>query len=327
MTSEARQGALSTARRPFWKGHGLWRFPNFFRSLYLDTPAWGLATASQLHFRRLTLESAARKLPEINLRRIGEPLSVYFMSGREHWAMTAFCAFSLMNSTRANLVAIIIDDGTLRDPERGELRRILPGLRFLDNAEIEARVLSALPPSRYPFLYTMRERLPLMRKLIDLHAGERGWRLFLDSDMLFFREPQWMLDFLRNPHHPVYMWDYQDSYGYSSALMESVLGRSMPEKVNTGFCALRSDAIGWDQLEHWAKQLHSAEGTNHFSEQCLTAMMMTRNGGQAAPTEYMIWPSKEESRRPSAVMHHYVAESRTWYHIYGWPGMLRRARQ
>jgi hypothetical protein len=87
-------------------------------------------------------------------------------------------------------------------------------------------------------------------------------------------------------------------------------------------CGLQSETINWDRLEYWARLLHSAEGTNHFSEQCLTAMMMAVNGGSAAPREYLIYPSEAESRKPTAVMHHYVAESRTWYHIHGWPQLI-----
>jgi hypothetical protein len=166
-----------------------------------------------------------------------------------------------------------------------------------------------------------------MRKLMDLHAGQGGWKLFLDSDMLFFREPQWMIDWLKRPTQPAYMHDFQNSYGYSIPVIERILGSVMPAMVNTGFCGLRSDAIDWGKLETWAAQLLVAGGTNHFSEQCLTAMLIASSGGSAAPGEYLIWPSAEESKHPSAVMHHYVAESRTWYHICGWPGILRRARE
>jgi hypothetical protein len=56
-------------------------------------------------------------------------------------------------------------------------------------------------------------------------------------------------------------------------------------------------------------------------------MLIGKSGGEAAPRDYLIWPSADESRRPTAVMHHYVAESRTWYHIFGWPGILRSAGQ
>jgi hypothetical protein len=307
------------------KGRGLWRFPNFFRGVYVDAPQLGLGTAGALHYRRLTIERAARQLPSIEMNRRGTPVPVYFMSGREHWAMTAFCAFSLLASTPTNLVPVILDDGSLDGEKRAELRRILPMAKFLETAECSERVHTDLSTGRFPALHVMRNHLPLMRKLMDLHAGLTGWRLFLDSDVLFFREPEWMMRWIESPRKPVYMWDYQNSYGYPLPFIKEILGFAAPERVNTGFCGLCSDAIDWEELEYWAARLHAGGGTNHFSEQCLTAMLIGKSGGEAAPRDYLIWPSADESRRPTAVMHHYVAESRTWYHICGWPGILRRA--
>jgi hypothetical protein len=271
----------------------------------------------------LTIERAARQLTSTEMNRAENPMPVYFMSGREHWAMTAFCAFSLVASTRANLVPVIMDDGSLDGEKREELRRILPMVRFLESAECTERVHSYLSPGQFPALHAMRDHLPLMRKLMDLHAGLTGWKLFLDSDILFFREPEWMIGWLESPRRPAYMWDYQNSYGYPLLFLSEILGKAAPERVNTGFCGLRSDGIDWGHLEYWAARLHTYGGTNHFSEQCLTAMLIGTSGGEAAPRDYLIWPNSDESRRPTAVMHHYVAESRTWYHIFGWPGILK----
>jgi hypothetical protein len=320
---------LETAAKskPFWKGHGLWRVPNFFHSVRVDAPQLGVATASRLHYRRLTIERAARKLPRLPRREGGSVLPVYFMSGQEHWAMTAFCAFSLAVSSKTNFLPVIMNDGSL-DVEKGEeLRRILPGVRFLDSGECSERVHANLDERRFPALHSMRHELPLMRKLMDLHAGQKGWKLFLDSDILFFGEPKWMAEWLRAPFQPVFMRDFQNSYGYPLPVLEEILGQSMPEMVNTGLCGLCSEAIDWEQLEQWAAKLRAAAGINHFSEQCLTAMLLRRIGGVAAPRDYLIWPSAEESKQPSAVMHHYVAESRAWYHIFGWPGVLSRAER
>jgi hypothetical protein len=279
--------------------------------------------AARLHYRRLTIHRAAKRLPLLPGDRRGDPMPVYFMSGHEHWPMTAFCAYSLLTTTSANLIPTVLDDGTLGMDERAQLSHIIPQIQYLERDLCESRVYQQLPPTRFPSLHAMRDALPLMRKLMDLHAGLTGWRLFLDSDMLFFREPEWMLQWLRAGSAATYMHDYQNSYGYPDALLTSLLGKPLPDKVNTGLYGLRSETIDWDQLERWARDLLRAQGTNHFSEQCLIAMLMSTQRTAPAPPEYKIWPNRIEARCPSAVMHHYVAESRTWYHVYGWPGVLR----
>jgi hypothetical protein len=310
--------------KPFWRGWGLWRIPHFLRSLRIDAPQFGLVNAAAYNFRRLTMESAARQLPRSAEPAEHEPLPVYFMSGRDHWPMTAFCAFSLLESTKSNVVPMVMDDGTLGGMQRDELKRILPRAVFLNREASEDNVNRWLPEKRFPALRTMRRELPLMRKLLDLHAGQTGWRLFLDSDMLFWSEPAWMLDWLRTPTGPAYMSDFKSCYGYSDALLQTTFGRPMRPLINTGICGLLSESINWEQVEHWAARLLSAEGTNHFSEQCLSAMILATNGGRPAPKDYQIWPTGEETRHATATMHHYVAESRVWYHVYGWPAILRQ---
>lgn len=78
----------------------------------------------------------------------------------------------------------------------------------------------------------MRERRleqPLLRKLTDFHAGSTGWKLFLDSDMLFFHQPSFLLDWLRNPQYPCYMVDIANYYGYSNELMVSLAQAPIPD--------------------------------------------------------------------------------------------------
>ena len=298
---------------------GLWRIPNFVHSVWVDVPSEGLSVACQKHYRRLTQCDAARRLPSVHAR-AGQPLYVHLLSGRDYWPMTAFCVFSLLRCASANIVPLIVDDGTLSEREREALREISPGLQFSSAQECSEQVEHCLPPAQFPALRKLHSALPLMRKLLDVHAGRSGWRLFIDSDILFHREPVWMFDWLRAPERPVYMLDYQNSYGYSNALLCATTAAPMLANVNTGLCGLRSDEIDWELLEFWASRLCAAEGVNHFSEQCLTAMLMRVNGGRPAPSEeYRIKPDRVEVRHPTAAMHHYVAESRVWYYVDAWP--------
>ena len=46
--------------------------------------------------------------------------------------MTAFCIFSLLESTPANLIPTVLDDGTLSSAYRDELSRFAPQTRFLN---------------------------------------------------------------------------------------------------------------------------------------------------------------------------------------------------
>ncbi|HXA13545.1 MAG TPA: glycosyl transferase family 2, partial [Opitutaceae bacterium] len=170
-----------------------------------------------------------------------------------------------------------------------------------------------------------RAHYPNLRKLTDVHAGASGWRLVLDSDMLFFRRPDFILDWLASPTRPLHMVDVQDSYGYSRSLLESLAGAPLPPRVNVGLCGLRSDALDWEKIESWCRRLIEAEGTSYYLEQALVAMLLAGHDCAVAPAEdYLLLPSEDECRTPRAVMHHYVAQSKRGYFRHAWRAALDR---
>jgi len=169
----------------------------------------------------------------------------------------------------------------------------------------------------------LRERwdnYPNLRKLIDPHLGSRGWKLVIDSDLLFFRRPTFLLDWLAAPERPLHAVDCLESYGYSRPLLESLAGAPIPARVNVGLCGLRSDALDWSELEAWCATLIAREHTSYYLEQALVAMLVARTQPCAiAPAEdYVTLPRREEVLHPRAVMHHYVDTAKRWYFRHGW---------
>jgi hypothetical protein len=144
--------------------------------------------------------------------------------------------------------------------------------------------------------------------------------------MLFFREPTFLLDWLAAPERICHMLDAIPAYGYSAWLMEVLAGHPIPRLVNVGFCGLRSDDIKWDDVEHWCKELIAREGMCYFLEQAITAMLVAgKPRAEAPPTDYRVLPDLNEGSAPSAVLHHYVAESKRSYFQHGWRRVLKQA--
>lgn len=308
------------------RGLGLWKLRHFTRALWEDTPRLGLATALHQQWGWLRYWGVPGRLPPYRDRRSGKPLTIYWMTGQYHWPMTCCCVYSLLRSTSANIQPVVLDDGTLDEAARGRMRSVLPQLQFVSSAETETRLRRFLPESRYPTLHVLR-RTTLVRKLTDTFAGCVGPTLFLDSDILFFREPVFLIEWLQGGDCPIYMADYQDSYGYSPELLACVLGRPMPRRVNAGLLGYVGGSIDWDQFEYWAKRLCDAETPAYFAEQTLSAMHMAEHTGRAAPAyDYLISPELDEIRSPTAVMHHYVTPSRPWYYSDALPRFLRQMK-
>ena len=223
-----------------------------------------------------------------------------------------------------NLRPIVYDDGTLESKYIQEIKRIFPNAKIILLEEIETYLEQYLPESKFSYLRERRLNYPNMRKLTDIHVGSRGWKLVLDSDMLFFRSPTFLLNWLQSPQTPCYMVDTKTSYGYSEALMSSLTGTTIPERLNVGICGLKSEDIDWEQLEFWCKTTIEKEGKHYFQEQALTAMLLANKDCVVAPAlDYQVMPAKEEAINPKAILHHYVCDSKPWYFRYGWKHIFK----
>lgn len=256
-------------------------------------------------------------LPEVG----GEPvLRVHVMTGRKFWYQTAFCLHSLARAARCTVEAELYDDGTLDANLGSALRRLGPGVRLRPWPELMERLEALLPAARFPVLRERWDHYPNIRKLIAVHLGETGWKLSLDSDMLFFHRPDLLVDAARRTDTAVHAIDFQESYGYSRPLLERLAGAPLPARVNVGVWALPAERLRWDELEAWCAELIAREKTHYYLEQALIAMLLAREPRVVAlpRDDYLVFPGRAEVVHPRAALHHYVAESKRWYFQIGW---------
>jgi hypothetical protein len=244
---------------------------------------------------------------------------IHFLTGARFWDQTALCLYSLQRHAGQALPAVFHDDGSATDTIADRLGRLFPHARWRRHAEIVAMLDQHLPVARFPVLRERWAAYPNIRKLIDVHVGSRGWKLVLDSDMLFFRRPEFLLAWLAAPARPLHLVDVEESYGYSPALMRSLAGSPIPPLVNVGITGLASESLDWERLERWCRELIAAEGTSYYLEQALIAMLVAGQSCAVAPAaDYIVLPSPEECRAPRAVLHHYVAGSKRGYFRHAW---------
>jgi hypothetical protein len=252
---------------------------------------------------------------------------VHFLTGKKFWHQTAFCLHTLQAHAGRGFRAVLHDDGSFDSATRARLAALFPAAEIRRRADNDAQLAALLPPDKFPHLHDRRLHYPNILKLTDAHAGARGWRLVLDSDMLFFRRPDFLLAWLAAPNRPLHMVDVLDSYGYPPALMEALAGAPLPRLVNVGLTGLRSDALDWEKIEHWCGRLLAAHGTSYYLEQALVAMLVAGCDCAIAPaSDYVLAPGRDECRAPRAVLHHYVGHSKRGYFRDAWPVALARTR-
>ena len=300
--------------------HRLWQKP---RDFYRNSRRYGLVPllASQIGASRM--QAAAWHLPPAP-QPPGDPYEVHFLTGSKFWYQSAFCALSLARHSPVPIRPVLYDDGSLSTADINAFRRVFPAARIHTRPELEARLDQHLPISRYPSLRAQRLPYPHLRKITDVHAGQLGWKLVLDSDMLFLAEPRFLLDWLAAPTMPVQMKDVIPAYGYSAPLMEKVARGPLPVQNNVGVCGLDGTTLDWDWLEFACRTLVDTEGLQYFLEQALGVLLVT--GGPYAvcpPEDYIVCPTDQQVQARQGILHHYTADSKTTYFRYGWQDFSR----
>jgi len=300
----------------------VWHRPaGWVRDLVADGGPWVRRRTEQ---GRREMEVAAGTLPPLPPA-AGTPLALHLLTGRRFWYQTAFCLWSFGRHAGRPLAPVLYDDGTLGPEHRAALARLLPAARFVSRETTLDRLETHLPADRFPVLRERWRNYPNLRKLIDVHVGQTGWKLVLDSDLLFFRRPDLLVDWLDRPDRPLHAVDCETSYGYSRPLLDELAGAPLADLVNVGLTGLDGGGLDWEQLEHWCRTLIERERTSYYLEQALIAMLVAGRPCAIAPAaDYVTRPLPPEALACRGVMHHYVAQSKRWYFQHGWREAQRR---
>lgn len=285
--------------------------------------AGGLKAHLALGHARAEMEKAAGQLAPVPPA-TGDPLELHLLTGSRFWYQTIFCLLSFARQAGRPITPVIYDDGSLTECFRKPIIRLFPAAHFISETETIARLDALLPADRYPALRERWLNYPHIRKIINPHIGSRGWKLVVDSDLLFFRRPDKVIDWLDRPGSPLHAVDCVESYGYPRPLMEELAGHPLAPLVNVGLTGIASEEIDWARMESWTRILIERHGTSYFLEQALIAMLVAGRRCTILPAgDYVTKPGLPEALRCEAVMHHYVDDSKRWYFHENWRHFAR----
>ncbi|WP_157682257.1 glycosyl transferase [Mucilaginibacter mallensis] len=264
------------------------------------------------------MKRAAYKLPISPSYADGLP--VYFLTGKKYIHQTLFCISSLLKVSTERFHFVLIDDGTFTPAIADLISTKLPGATIVTNDQINTNLEKHLPADKYPVLHHKRSVYPHIKKMLDVHtAGISDWKLVLDSDMLFWKEPKAMINWLKNPDSPLHMVDTVNSYGYSPALMHELCGSEIPKLINVGAIGLNTTTLNWDAIEFWVKTLEEKEGTSYYLEQALSAMLIGQTPSVVLDKDdYKVNPSAADLQQTANTLHHYVDLSKEIYLKNAW---------
>jgi hypothetical protein len=303
----------------------VWRHP--LRDLRALVRDGGPIQRRRTEAGHLEMQGASKTLPTMQPPNHDQGDKVHVLTGKRFWHQSVYCAASLQIVSESRITPVFYSDGSLTGDVQEALLRVLPWAEFVPIEVVETKLDAVLPISQFPTLRKRRETYVHLRKLTDIHVFGQGWKMVLDSDLLFFRTPSAMLAWFREPV-PLCMADITDNYGFPLDYLQSMVEGLLPKRFNVGLYGMDSSSVDWSRLEWWCSRQLADFGPSYLQEQGLTAMLMAGKDVLTLPSdEYVLLPKIGEGRDPRAVMHHYVAESKRSYFQYGWREVDRRIRE
>lgn len=258
------------------------------------------------------MKTAAEKLRFLDSE---SRFELHFLTGKNYLYQTLFCIKSLELAAKESFTVHLYDDGTFSDRLIAQISNQIPGAVIHHKKDIDHRLAAHLPAERFPYLNKKRSIYPHIKKLTDIHCGSAGWKLVLDSDMLFNRNPEEMMTWLSHPTSPVCMQDCVNAYGFPKSAMEALTGNPIIDLMNVGIIGIQSESINWENVEKWASELESTFGNSYYLEQGLTAMILSGKKCIVLPPEnYVVNPT----RIGNAMALHFVDLSKALYFRKAW---------
>lgn len=260
----------------------------------------------------------------LHRRPLGEAgdVTVHMLVSSKTWDAGLLAAVSFEHHTGRRWRFVIHDDGTVPRVAVDRMRRVLPDVRFVPREEADERARTFL--GGHPKCLEQRSRHNLFLKFSDFAAFAPEERfIVLDSDIIFFRRPQEILEWADSGADACYYnEDTKEKYCIPGAFIEEALGVPLWPRFNSGLVLLPRAAFDLDLAERLLVAFEQTAHHPQFFEQTLYGLMASAwNKGRAFPPAYEI--SWGYFHHRGAVCRHYVGDFKhDLFYIEGVPLLL-----
>ncbi|OGY50281.1 MAG: hypothetical protein A3J65_04600 [Candidatus Buchananbacteria bacterium RIFCSPHIGHO2_02_FULL_45_11b] len=256
-----------------------------------------------------------------------DDLSLHILSCHRDLVILIWSLFSFYQVSEFFGQLFIHNDGSLTNRDKAILKKFFPGAIIIEPAEALDCFDKKL--ADYPLIKKYRLEYPeffLLKKLIDPYCvSQKPWRLIIDSDLLWFKNPDFIgreilgqnapnsymikgEDFSRHPNY-VYFKD-------GSKLEDNLAN------FNSGAVFYAKENFALDKLqEYFAKIDKDNKQNNHFIEQAGYAYCL-KNLKPLTPDKYLI----SAKAGPDAVLRHYTSPKRPLFYLEGLKKIINKIK-
>lgn len=237
------------------------------------------------------------------------PTPIHVLTGKNDWQLCAWALASFFHFSEQTWNVVIHDDGTLPDDARAELKRLFKKARLIARDEADARMDKLL--TAFPLCHDYRNQHPLALKIFDFAQFCEAERfLILDSDVLFFRHPREIMNWVAGSASECWFNEDVDEGALLTAEQAwTDLGVPLWPRVNSGLGLIAKPAIDLEFCERALGETSILKGHIWRVEQTLFALCASRHGkGGLLPKTYEVSLGREASS--DVVARHYVGAVR-----------------
>ena len=257
-----------------------------------------------------------RLLPAITRDLSRSPHELHFLTGHARLTMALWMAASWMLVTKEIPGFIIHDDGSLTDQDEHLIRRLLPASRVIRAEESDMAIRRTL--HAYPLCLRCREYSLMTRKFFDIFQFSNSRKLLtIDTDILFFRRPHQILEWLESEKNTsLFLRDVDDVSLPAAESYLSSKGIPLTRSVNCGIIAVHSEIFDFALIEDALGTTDFLNSDPWFIEQSLYAMCASAKGiVDLLPSEYIMSLSTHVEKE--SVCRHYVGAIRHTFYSEG----------
>lgn len=255
-----------------------------------------------------------------------KPLEVHMLVGNRTWLMALWAAKSFQWATGFLWDFVFQDDGSLRQVQIEELKRMFPAAVVRAKAEADAEMEWKL--AGRPACLNARSKHVMFLKMFDPYFhSSRDRYLLLDSDVLFFQKPQEILDWSEDKN-PGFLFDpdVKDSYSIPANELEAFFGVNILRRANAGLALIPRAGVDLDVVEEYLVRFEQQSVHNLWLEQTAYVLLASKWAGSAGllPESYEM--SFEPCRQKGCVARHYVGTHDSRPHFFR-EGVISLARE
>jgi hypothetical protein len=218
------------------------------------------------------------------------------------WSLKSF-----YYSSNSHYRLCIHDDGSLTEWHASKLRKHFPNATIVMRHEAD----KVVPPLlvNFPRLASFRRNNPFALRLTDYPVFAKSQQILqLDTDVLFFYRPDYLLSQIESPREIRCFAnrDIASAYNIDSQTAREALGIEIIPRLNAGLALLQLSIYAPAWLEEFLS-IDCIHSDTWLIEQTLTALSASRAGVDLLPEQYDVDVSNATSTGPCR---HYVGQIR-----------------